>query len=412
MEISVEKYVDDFFRRCGLGSPMKPDFFWRTLSKNFGRTADVFVGCVESRERGEDVNPYPLKNQSLEFANAIASQFDAAKLKAVAVWFIKDRPDIEGKRVLELGCDNGILLCLFAELYPDTKFIGVDICSEAIEIAKQRAVTLELGNVEFFCGAVKDHPSLNEHLYEIILSITVFHEVLADDSNGSILKKIENSKTLFSIEDLDEQLSAQYPLIEELDTIKKLLSPIGRFISADRWGFSDVLLMWVRLAEKAGLYLSLPSSRIICYKDPGVGTQNLPLTVFACKNKIAVRASDILSFFAYPHFVEKTELHVIKDHILAELIYSALNKIDVYYHEVTYNDGSGIAHLHIGVANGIGFMYTATNTKFRELALVPSALLYERIVGVNKTREHLWSIAKVTHRWGDPKLLSQLGIFL
>ena len=94
--VSVEKYVDDFFKRYGLGFTLKPEFFWRTLSKKFGTIADVFVDCAEAGERRGEVNHYPLKNRSVEFANAIASQFDAAKLKAVAIWFINDQPDIAG----------------------------------------------------------------------------------------------------------------------------------------------------------------------------------------------------------------------------------------------------------------------------------------------------------------------------
>ncbi len=132
---------------------MKPEQFWRLLDKRFGKTSKAFGDCVEARERGEAANPYPLKNQSLEFANAVAAQFDVAKLRSIGLWLIREQLPMTGK-VLEVGCDNGILLCLLASLYPDAQFVGIDSCEEAVVVARQRAANLELTNVEFHVTAL------------------------------------------------------------------------------------------------------------------------------------------------------------------------------------------------------------------------------------------------------------------
>lgn len=411
--ISAERYIDDYFKRIGIGSPAKPEHFWKTLSKKFGKAAETFGDCVESRERGDQTNPYPLKNQDLEFANTIASQFDSAKLRAVALWFIKEHQiNIESKNILEIGCDNGILLCLFAEIYPNTHFIGIDPCSEAITLAKQRALNLDLNNIEFICLTTHEYSTSIEESYEVILSVTVFHEILADTFITSDLKLMTDSTAAFSIEDMDDQFSAQCPLINDLVSIKKLLAPSGRFISIDRWGTHNETLKWVRMVEKAELSLLLPLSFIIKYKEFAYGPQYLPATVFTIESKHQVRACDILSFKAYPHFVELPALHVIKETQLAEMIYSALDKSEVYFHEAEYLNGSGKMQLHVGVANGLGFMYTTSNQNFRELSLLPSALLYERFDEINNAREQLEKVGKVTYRWGDPHLLAQIGISL
>ena len=82
-EISPQRYVEIFYKNVGINSTVKPEHFWRQLTKKFGKIADEFGDCVEAREKGENVNPYILKNSSMEFANAIASQFDSAKIKEI-----------------------------------------------------------------------------------------------------------------------------------------------------------------------------------------------------------------------------------------------------------------------------------------------------------------------------------------
>ena len=128
------KYIDQFFKRCGLGGQQKGEIFWRVLEKKFGPLAIQLGDCINARENGLESDPYPIKNVSFDFANAVASQYDAAKLKAVAIWLLQE--GIIAGKVLEIGCDNGILLCLLAEAYPDVSFVGIDPSAPAIEIAK------------------------------------------------------------------------------------------------------------------------------------------------------------------------------------------------------------------------------------------------------------------------------------
>jgi len=64
-----------------------------------------------------------------------------AALKGVAV--------SSGRRFLELGCGYGYSLILFAGLYPDYEFVGVDFNPAHIAYAKRLAVEAGLGNVRF-----------------------------------------------------------------------------------------------------------------------------------------------------------------------------------------------------------------------------------------------------------------------
>ncbi|ETJ33131.1 hypothetical protein Q604_UNBC12421G0001, partial [human gut metagenome] len=57
--------------------------------------------------------------------------------------------NLDGKKVLDLGCDNGITTCFVANLYPNSEIIGVDKCKKGIKCAEEIAQKLGVKNVKF-----------------------------------------------------------------------------------------------------------------------------------------------------------------------------------------------------------------------------------------------------------------------
>jgi len=55
----------------------------------------------------------------------------------------------QGIRVLDAGCGRGRILNRLAELYPDSRFVGMDLSTEAIGYARDEAAAKGLANVEF-----------------------------------------------------------------------------------------------------------------------------------------------------------------------------------------------------------------------------------------------------------------------
>jgi len=410
-EITAEQFIDQYFKKIGVGGSVKPEQFWRLLTKKFGKLADEFGDCVEARENGEKVDPYILKNQTIEFANAIAAQFDIAKLRSTALWFLREQFQLNEKVVLEVGCDNGILLCLIATIFPHTKFTGIDPCEPAIKIARERAKFLELTNIEFQVATIDTFvKELNQTYFDLIFSVTVFHEILADGLYDSSKTIMSDSNSTFSIEEADNEFVPKCVEINDLKVLTQLLSIDGKFISVDRWGTECDLLKWIRLNEKVGLCCSLPSSNMIRFKGSSGQSEILPLTVFYKSSKAPLLACDVLSFKAYPDFVDATAYHLIEDMKIAEMIYGALKKEELYFHECVYNDGSGTERLTMGVANGLGYVYTTATTGFRRLALIPSAVLYEKANEMDEARGHAEKAGSVKYHWGEPNLLSRLNI--
>ena len=410
-EINAEQFIDQYFKKIGVGGSVKPEQFWKFFTKKFGKTADEFGNIINARENGKKVDPYNLKNQNIEFANAIAAQFDAAKLRSTALWFLQEQFELKDKMVLEVGCDNGILICMFATLFPDTRFTGIDPCEPAIKIARERAKYLGLTNIEFQVATLDTLvEESNKTTFDLILSVTVFHEILADGLFDSSKTIMSDSNLTFSIEEADNEFMPNCVEISDLNVLVQILSADGKFISVDRWGTRNDLLKWIRLNEKVGLCCSLPSSNMIKFKSIPGQSEILPLTVFYKGSKAPLLACDILSFEAYPGFIDTTAYHLIEDKMVAEMIYSALTKEEIYFHECIYNDRSGTERLTMGVANGLGYVYTTATTGFRRLVLIPSAVLYEKVNEMDEARGHAEKVASVKYHWGDPNLLSRLNI--
>src|SRR5262249_38332503 len=69
---------------------------------------------------------------------------------AVIATLLGIRPQsVERCRVLELGCGSGGNLLPMAEGLPQSTFVGIDASDDALDIARQTAADLAMGNVEF-----------------------------------------------------------------------------------------------------------------------------------------------------------------------------------------------------------------------------------------------------------------------
>ncbi len=381
------------------------------MVKRFGKSADNLGNAIAARENGLKVDVYELKNQSLDFANAVASQFDAHKLRAVASWYLSNLSQISGATVLELGCDNGIFLCLLASIYPDTKFVGIDPCEEAIKIAKERADLHNLKNIEFKTHSIASFAESNDaSVFEMVFSITIFHEILDDGSIGKRKTIMNGPSEFFSIDEIDNDFSTRAIEVDELTAISSLIHDDGVFISVDRWGTASETLKWIRLNEKAGLNFDLVASSLIKYEDVAVGSQILPLTVFTKIEKPKLRASEILSFSAHLDFKEARTLSVIENMMIAEIIYGSLNWEEIYFQEQIYHNGSGTMRIEIGLAGGLGYVYETATTGFRKLTLVPSIALIEKVTELLEKRRDIERYAELNIRWGRADTLKRLSV--
>lgn len=77
-------------------------------------------------------------------------------LKTIGTLFGVNAKDIENARVLEIGCSDGGNILRFAELYPKSYTLGIDLSPVQINSAQKKLDKLKLKNIEFKAMSVTD----------------------------------------------------------------------------------------------------------------------------------------------------------------------------------------------------------------------------------------------------------------
>ena len=82
-----------------------------------------------------------------------------------------------GIHVLDIGCGSGRILNRLAGLYPDSRFTGMDISTEAVDAARVDASQKKLSNVEFVIRDLSDFNETAEtESYDFITSFDAIHD--------------------------------------------------------------------------------------------------------------------------------------------------------------------------------------------------------------------------------------------
>jgi len=418
--IDAAAVVDGFFRRAGIQPLLGSDEFWAGALKNYGDEAQQFKECLDSGGDRASAIAHQLMNSSLDFANLALSQFEARKLRAAAVWLLQGRIPAEGK-VLELGCDSGLLLCLLASYYPETHFTGLDKGKETIQVAQERAAKLGLRNVKFKVGNVaRGFAGTAGSGYRTVLSVTIFHEVLAErPMSASAYERYYHflpttgSTPAFSVTDLDQSISGQLIQHVALASIPKVLDEDGTFVSIERWPTIRENLKWIRLTEAHGLHVLLAESGHIEFEsqigDNECQAERLPATVFKKAPQPRPTAGDILGYCSCQQS-QKAPWNDTWEDCTAELLYSALRREPAWSYTVEYWDGSGVENCEIGIASGLAYVYRTTSGDYRSITIAPCFAFQEQARSAEERFKQQTRSGAVQFRTYNEQLMIQLGL--
>lgn len=379
--VDPEQVVGKFFANAGMKPGLSIDDFWKKATRLDRVNAEQFRKTIA---RGSDDigRAHRLVNSSLDFANLALSHFELEKLRAAALFLLQGKTPAAG-RVLELGCDSGLLLCLLASCLPDVQFTGLDICKEAVRLAQERAERFDLRNISFRVGNVaRGFASTAGGKYDMVLSVTVFHEVLAERQRAAshyeeyspFTFEPPPPKPALAVDELDRQVTAQVSQHASLASLPKVLAEDGTFVSIERWPSIREKLQWIRKVEAHGLHASLSDSGHIRFEsensDGARMSERLPVTTF---KKTATSWNGAFDVLAFCSDFNRSSVNKYLDST-AELLYSALHK-DVacsYVAEcLQYEAPSTLEFGEIGVASSLAYVYSTTSDDYRSLQLVP-----------------------------------------
>lgn len=142
----------------------------------------------------------------------------------------------KGIRMLDVGCGRGRILNKLAELYPTSRFVGMDFSEEAIEYAQAEASRAGYGNVEFVAADVSNFDRTAEaESFDLITTFDAIHDQVKP---LNVLKGIHRALTPDGVY-LMQDISGTSHVHEDIE------HPIGTFL----YTISCMHCMTVSLAQ-------------------------------------------------------------------------------------------------------------------------------------------------------------------
>lgn len=143
----------------------------------FGSVEDEIVECF--REGGGV--PYKYKKFSRfhevmaeDSGQSVLSSLESPILPLIAG--VTDRL-VQGVCVLDVGCGRGRIMTRLAELYPQSRFVGMDLSPEAIGFARDEAAKKGLNNIAFMALDVSNLDETAEpESFDLITTFDVIHD--------------------------------------------------------------------------------------------------------------------------------------------------------------------------------------------------------------------------------------------
>ncbi len=264
-----EGFIRQFLRRVGMQESTALDVFWSSLTASYGKFAKQIGEAAESiQQGGSAARLYELKNRYLNLSLMMSSQF----LGPVYLSLMQDIAALDlpqPSSILDLGCENGVLTCFYASLFPESEVIGVDRCAPALSCAKKLAERLELTNLTFIEGDVtKLDEVFGDKTFDFISGVFVWKEAIG-----------------FPIEvDTSPTPDADIPPVPHskqivLEGLVPYLSSDGIVLSIERCPYLATHVWWARLLNQAGLILDEQRSKMLVCGGPDGRQQKMPFLV-------------------------------------------------------------------------------------------------------------------------------------
>jgi SAM-dependent methyltransferase len=393
--------VEQYLRRL---SPVRTTnseaAFLQQLANKYGRDKALALRGMVDHRTGGDLSDdfYGFKNQDLQFSIDVSLGYSRDLYKRLMTWLLDglmagDLP--APRRVLDLGCEQGLITCLLACSFPEAQVIGLDISGPAIERAQELADRLQLQNVAFRrhdlaagipadggdatagddataadAATGADPAAGPDSAYSLVLDARVL-------TGSGLLGLPDVDARVWSLAELEPVVSS--PLVPAVlkDIARALDTDGGAFVRADWLGSYESLLRLTRAFEAAGLTLDWPNCSLLSVNDLGV-EKSLPVLVARKRlEQVVSPPYELLALVAHPELVRLSK-QVTFAGPAAELIFDAFSdKVFIEGFELVYSDGSGRSRRELWQAGGLVLSYYRTTRWFRQLSLHSAGQLHE-----------------------------------
>lgn len=353
-----ENFIIKYFQDLNLRPARDIDQFWKNLNKKYGKSlTDKLSNIVSERSEGRGSELYDVKNQSLSLSIDFSS-YSTDLYRKYFEWFINKKGS-EIDKILDIGCDNGIVTCFYGLLFPEAEVIGIDINENAIKCANELKDKLMLKNISFIKMDINEIDSyFNGGYFDIISSVRTLHEI------------IERPETLryWSLKDVRYEFNEEH--IKLLSKISRLLKQsAGQLITWERLVYIEQCMWWVELLQNAGLCVDWDKSEHIKFHEVG-DAQVMPLLVAtnSCIDKSS--RDDVVKFYIRSEITDANKKKEFENYAAEEVFDRFQDKELVLGLQVNYKNNSGDLRLEAWKSGETLLFYRYSNVGFRQLSIM------------------------------------------
>jgi tRNA G46 methylase TrmB len=175
--------VESYLKSIGVGRPKSEAVYRKQGLKRFGQTFEELSFIIEARAQGVEEDPYELKNSSLALSLYVGEYYNSSAWREFGSWLVKEKLP-PPQEVLDIGCENGVLTCFYASLWPTAKVVGIERSAAAVAAARELAKQLGLENVSFEQSDARSFLDANAGRFSLIAATFVMHELLVALHSG------------------------------------------------------------------------------------------------------------------------------------------------------------------------------------------------------------------------------------
>lgn len=363
-----DKFILSYLQKINLSQSRNIDHFWSNLYTNYDKglvdeLKDIVKERVLKRKAGNDL--YNYKNQDLKLSIDFSS-YCSDIYRKYFLWLMQ-RKDLKPKRILDIGCDNGIISCFYGILYPEAEVIGIDIEERGIDCSKELAAKLNLHNVHFQRIPLEEIDShFEKDSFDMISFIRgtfdIFHLPSPNDYWSLDEVKIESPS------DVEKKL---------LSNIANLLSKEnGEFICCDSFVTVSQFLWIANALKEAALYIDSNASTKVSYVELG-NSRQINILSARKENTSSDFNNDMINLFIKDQVIDINKKKIYDD-VAAEILFNKIeDKILISGLQVNYRDKSGTQRIELWQAKNLLFRYRTSNLGFRELHIYDNNQLEE-----------------------------------
>lgn len=387
----MNKRILPILQRLGLRRPVREKRFAQKFINQFGDLGSLVIEAMGQRYEGVFSSDFwSLKNQNPDLSLALSSQILTNFYQEYLLWIDNVPEPFDPVRILDIGCDNGILTCAYALKFPTATVIGIDKNPEAISCAKSLAKRQKIENVDFQIADILGglHGLNSTTPFDLITGIMAYNSVI----------EIPSMPKGWSLSELELPDSSIWKQL--LQDTGRLLASHGHFISVERLISSASIHWWAKALDAVGLHINWPSSMILTYSDFEESYRH-PAFLSGHQYESGVSVYDTLAFDGSPELLKFADKQF--KGVVAEALFRAFaSRSLIYGCEFRHVDGVH-ERIEIWDANTVILCYTYSSRSTRNLVIGPrhryqECMEYVRGLLANMTVDNLKEYRSLTER--------------